>query len=151
LIVCNLVPAVGQERRFSEPPPSLASGGGGGTQQVATLRHWPQFPLLCEYGLRPAKGHLPTPVSENQVFTAVMFLSQFRPTKRGTYCSYFLKHAAERWGRKVGLCSYVSNGALIKAALRLGLVIDEYLSCFPTSPNAKIGISKRDFVKLVGY
>jgi hypothetical protein len=112
---------------------------------------WPEFPQLCEYGLRSAKGHRPTRVSEDQVFTAVMFLSQFRPTKRGTYDSYFLKHAAERWGGKVGLCSYISNGALIAAALCLGLVIDEYLSCFPTSPNAKIGISKRDYVKLVGY
>jgi hypothetical protein len=154
--VSNLVPAGGQQRRFSEPTQPLASSGCVGAHQTATVGEnsptqkradgpSPEFSQLCEYGLRLAKGHRPTRVSEDQVFTAVMFLSQFRPTKRGTYDSYFLKHEAERWGGRNGMCSYISNGALIAAALCLGLVIDEYLSCFPTSPNAKIGISKRGF------
>jgi hypothetical protein len=56
-----------------------------------------------------------------------------------------LKHEAERWGGRNRMCSYVSNGALIAAALFLGLAIDEYGNCWPTSPNAKIGVSKRDF------
>jgi hypothetical protein len=137
-------------------PPPLSSGDGGGTQQMTASKDIrgpsPEFPQLCEYGLRhPNKGEPSAPVRADQVATAMAFLAQFRPTKRGTYSSYYLKHAAERWGGRNGLSGYVSNGALIAAAFCLGLVIDEYLSCFPTSPNAKIGISKRDYVKLVGY
>jgi hypothetical protein len=112
---------------------------------------WPEYPQLCEYGLRHAKGKPPSPIRADQLATAIEFLRHFRPTKKGTYSSYFLKHEAERWGGRNGMCTYVSNGALIAAALHLGLVIDEYGNCWPTSPNAKIGISKRDFVKLMGY
>lgn len=135
-------------------------GGGSGTQQEAvgtnapTENHvapdtrgpWPDFPQLCEYGLRrPPKDVRSSPVRADEIATAVAYLCRFRPTKRGTYNSYFLKHEAERWALRNGMSAYVSNGALIAAALTLGLVIDEYLNCWPTSPNAKIGISKRDF------
>ncbi len=111
---------------------------------------WPEFPQLCEYGLRYAKGKPPSPVCADQVVTAIEYLRQFRPTKRGTCSSYFLKHEAERWGGRNGLCHYISNGALIAAALCLGLVIEEYPNCWPSSPNAKIGISRRDFNRLAG-
>jgi hypothetical protein len=167
--VCNCtIPAEGQQvgaagtanrcRRVS------SFGGGSGTRQeavgtnVPTENHavivtrgpWPEFPQLCEYGLRrPPKGGLVSPVRADEIETAIAFLRRFKPTKRGTYNSYFLKHEAERWGRRNGMSAYVSNGALIAAALSLGLAIDEYLNCWPTSPNAKIGISKRDFNKYV--
>jgi hypothetical protein len=72
-------------------------------------------------------------------------LRRFRPTKRGTYSSYLLKHEAERWGGRTGMCRYVSNGALIAAALFLGLSVEDYPPSWLTSPNARIGISKRDF------
>lgn len=72
------------------------------------------------------------------------FLRLFRPTKKGTFSSYWLKHEAERWGGKNGMRSYVSNGALLLAAFRLGLTVAPHRS---PSPNAQIGLSKRDVRK----
>src|SRR5437879_415103 len=78
-----------------------------------------EFPGLCEFGLRPPPRSAPTPVRAAQVQTAVAYLRQFRPTARGTYSSYDLKHRAERWGGKLGMSSYITNGAMIAAALLL--------------------------------
>jgi hypothetical protein len=110
-----------------------------------------KFPRLCEYGLRPPRGHLPTPPRADQVATAVAFLRLFRPTKTGRVDSYRLKHEAERWGAKNGMSAYVSNGALLLAAMCLDLVVEEYRSCWPSSPNAKIGVSGRDLKRLTGW
>jgi hypothetical protein len=74
----------------------------------------------------------------DEVETAVAYLSQLQPTKQPTTSSYYLKHRAEKWGRRHGHSSYVSNGALIAAAIRLELPIE------PTGINANIGVSKRD-------
>jgi hypothetical protein len=79
-----------------------------------------------------------TPPIDREVKTAIAYLSQLTPTKRPTYSSYYLKHRAENWGKRHGHCSYVSNGALIEAAIRLGLTIK------PISINAHIGVSVRD-------
>lgn len=124
--------------------PSSPSDGEGGTRGP-----WPRFPQLCEYGLRyPPKGGRPSPVRADQVATAIAFLSMFEPTKTGRISSYCLKHAAERYGGRRGLCSYVSNGALIAAALQLGFVVEEYpMGYGPQSPNAKIGVGLREFKK----
>lgn len=56
-----------------------------------------------------------------QVETARAFLSGCVPvkTRPAASHSYGLKHAAERWGK-----SYVSNGALIQAAIDLGLRVE---------------------------
>jgi len=81
---------------------------------------------------------LPTPPLEKQVETALAYLSQLKPTKQPTFSSYHLKHCAERWGKRHGMEPYVSNGALIEAAIRLGLVIK------PNNINAGIGVSKHD-------
>jgi hypothetical protein len=88
------------------------------------------------------------PVRANQVATAIAFLSMCEPTKTGRISSYSLKHAAERWGARNSLCSYITNGALITAALRLGLVVEEYRDCWPSSPNALIGVRQSDFRRL---
>lgn len=80
---------------------------------------------------------------EKQVETAVAYLSQLKPTKQPTSSSYYLKHRAEQWGRRHGMEPYVSNGALIEAAIRLGLTIK------PLHINADIGVSIRD-VKALG-
>ncbi|MET3993354.1 hypothetical protein ABID65_005006 [Bradyrhizobium sp. S3.9.2] len=128
------------------PRPSSCSLDGRGENRGP----WPEYPQLCEYGLRrPPKSNIVSVIRADQVQTAIAFLRLFRPTKRGTYSSYFLKHEAERWGQRKGFCCYVSNGALLCAALHLGLVIDEYRDRFPTSPNARIGISRRDFKKVI--
>lgn len=78
------------------------------------------------------------PPREKEVETALAYLSQLKPTKQPTCGSYYLKHRAERWGRYNGMEPYVSNGALIEAAIRLGLTIK------PLNINADIGVSKRD-------
>ena len=105
------------------------------------------FPHLCEHGLYPPKGQLPKPIEEDQVLTAMAFLSQCsRRTKRGKYSAWFLREAAERWSVKV-----VSSGALIAAALRLGFVVEEHPNCLLLFADALIGISKRDFLKLTGH
>lgn len=160
--MCNSIPAEGQQvgaagtaNRCRRRVSSFGDGGSGTQHEAvagnaATESHkrgpWPDFPQLCEYGLRrPPKSSLASPLRADEIATAIAFLRRFKPTKRGTYNSYFLKHEAERWGRRNGMVAYVSNGALIAAAMSLGFVIDEYKNCWPTSPNAKIGISRRDF------
>ena len=77
--------------------------------------------------------------TEDEIAAAVAYLIQLRPTtKRPMYSSYSLKHRAESWGRYNGREPYVSNGALIAAAVRLQLPI------FPHGINAEIGVSRSD-------
>jgi hypothetical protein len=80
----------------------------------------------------------PEAPDEKEVETAIAYLSRLTPTKRPTCSSYFLKHRAEKWGKYHGMQSYVSNGALIEAAIRLRLPIK------PININADIGVSIRD-------
>jgi hypothetical protein len=108
-----------------------------------------RFPRFGANGLYPGRRREPSPIQPDQVLTAMAFLRMFTPTKRAYCSSYTLKHAAENWGGKLGLCSYVSNGALILAALMLGLVVRPY-DCWGVNPNAGIGISKRDFRRITG-
>jgi hypothetical protein len=65
----------------------------------------------------------PKPLEDCQVETALAYLSQLRPTKQPTFSSHLLKHRAEQWDRLHGYFPYVSNGALIAAAVRLELLI----------------------------
>jgi len=56
----------------------------------------------------------------DQFKTASLFLSQIGPPAKTIFrdrCSYGLKHDAERWGSKVGLHHYVSNGIMIAAMI----------------------------------
>ncbi len=71
-----------------------------------------------------------------QIDTAKAFLSTLtgmkRISQRSAY-SYVLKHGAENWGRANGMESYVSNEALIAAAVELDLPIrreDRSLSAY---------------------
>lgn len=84
----------------------------------------------------------PEPPEAAQVATAVAFLRLLTPTHAATWQSpgsYGLKHDAEQWGRVNGLEPYVSNGALIAAAVELG-----YPIWYRRGSNAAIGVSKRD-------
>jgi esterase/lipase superfamily enzyme len=74
-----------------------------------------------------------------EVETAAAYLSLVGSTGRSTLSSYYLKHCAERLGRHHGMEPYVSNGALIEAAIRLGLTIKPGRSI-----NASIGVSLRN-------
>lgn len=79
---------------------------------------------------------------QEQIETAKAYLRLLKPTKRPVVSSYSLKHRAEHWGKDNGMEPYVSNGALIAAALLLGLAIK------PTGINALIGVSQRSVKKL---
>src|SRR5215469_4734871 len=84
----------------------------------------------------------PSPPQEDQVETALAYLALLKPTKVAALGSYGLKHRAEEWGRDNGHCSYVTNGALIEAAIRLGLRV------VPTGITARIGVSRRSVEQL---
>src|SRR5204863_6848975 len=99
-------------------------------------------PRFGANGLHPGRRSEPSPIQPDEVATAMAFLQMFRPTQRAYVSSYSLKHAAENWGRTVGLRAYVSNGALILAALMLGLAVRPSNGWL--NPNAAIGTSKRD-------
>ena len=109
-----------------------------------------RFPRFGANGLYPGRRNEPSPIQPDQVATAMAFLQRLKPTQRGYISSYALKHAAENWGRDVGMCAYVSNGALILAALLLGLVVRPYDEDRYLNPNAAIGVSKRDYRRIVG-
>lgn len=78
-----------------------------------------------------------------QVATAIAFLRQCEPTKTLNTNSYSLKHKAERWGKRLGLESYLTNGALIVAAVYLGFSVRQH-----DGPNASVGVSKQSITAL---
>jgi hypothetical protein len=96
-------------------------------------------PRLSDGGFndRPADKLRP-----KEMATTIAFLRHCRPTKTTGIGSYGLKHAAERWGRANKGVPYVSNGALIAAALYLGLRVKPY------SINAEIGVNRNDVQEL---
>ena len=73
-----------------------------------------------------------------QIATAIAFLRHCTRTTLPRRGSYGLKHAAETWGEANGMSSYVSNGALIAAAVYLGFVVHPHAS----GPNAAIGVGR---------
>ncbi|UTD28912.1 hypothetical protein [Bradyrhizobium sp. WD16] len=79
---------------------------------------------LSANGLRPYPGTPPRPIQSEQVTLAAAFLSMLRPIKRRRY---------------------ISNGALIVAALSLEFTVRPYRA----SPNAGIGVSQRDLRRLM--
>jgi hypothetical protein len=78
-----------------------------------------------------------------EVATAAAFLRLLTPTSSATDRSpnsYTLKHDAERWGRANGMRPYVTNGALIAAAVALGYPIRHFGN---GSPNVAVGVGLR--------
>lgn len=73
-----------------------------------------------------------------QVATAIAFLRTCEVVKKPNHGSYGLKHRAEQWGKRNGRESYVTNGALIVAAVHLGLPLQVL-----HGPNANVGVSKK--------
>lgn len=108
---------------------------------------WPGFSRLCESGLHNGMNNreLPTVIKADEVEIAISFLRLVaaRKTKYGRVDSGILRDADERWSHRT-----ISNGAVIAAALSLGLVIDDYP--FPNgTPNALIGVNKADVNKFI--
>jgi hypothetical protein len=89
---------------------------------------------ILGYDDRPGDKHDP-----REVATAIAYLGRCARTRSANYNSYGLKHGAEDWGDRNDMSPYVSNGALIVAAVYLGLkVVPD-----PGTPNAAIGVSSR--------
>jgi hypothetical protein len=77
------------------------------------------------------------------VAAAIAFLKRCRPAKK-PLSSYWFKHAAEEWGSRNGMASYVTNGELIAAAVYL----DFKTRWDGRSPNVEIGVSVQDGKRL---
>jgi len=87
-------------------------------------------------------------LAADELATAAAFLRLLTPTATASYKSpgsYGLKHDAERWGRSHGMAPYVSNGALIAAAVALGLPIRRSRR---DSPNVGVGVRLADLSRL---
>lgn len=78
-------------------------------------------------------------ISSSEMGTAMAFLRVVGSVKVPNFSSYYLKHAAETWGKKNGLSAYVSNGALIAAAVALDYPIRLSID---GGPNGYIGVMK---------
>jgi hypothetical protein len=95
---------------------------------------------------REGAGAAPEPPDPRQVDLCRQFLSQCARTKTGRISSYALKHVIERWAAAQNpQDDYVSNGAAIRAALELGLVVSPNPR---RSPNAMVGVSVRSCAAL---
>lgn len=94
---------------------------------------------IHEYGICGPRCRHDLP-DEGQIAVAIAFLracgQATKTTRRG---SYALKHDAEDWSKERGGPNYVSNGAFIEAARRLGYRVVPIAD----SPNARIGVKLR--------
>ena len=109
-----------------------------------------KFPKLSADGTCIAVRGAPfQEIVPDQVTTAMECLSQLDATKTGRVDSYRLKHVAEDWGRHHELARYVSNGALIVAALALGLVVEPCGPVWSTSPNMMIGVAEKSVRRMM--
>jgi hypothetical protein len=114
-------------------PSNPASATAQPTIDIARRR----FRRLSANGIHPGRG-VPQDIVTSQVEDASDFLSLLAPTKTARVCSYVLKHIAEHWAG-----SYISNGALIMAALALGLVVETYPPSWGDNPNVAVGVSRK--------
>jgi hypothetical protein len=126
---------------ISNPTPAVSTATG----IALALR---RFPKLCTNGIYLYPGTAPRPIKPDQVQAAIAFLSMLTPTKTPRIGSGSLKHHAENWGRRHGLCSYISRGALTAAAVGLGLVVETYPPSFDMNPHVAIGVSIKDLRRI---
>ena len=104
--------------------------------------------ILTSEGLKKEYSDEFLAFNEKEVRTAKLFLAMFFEPAKTFYTargSYGLKHDAEDFGEKlggekVGLVSYVSNGAMIKAASELGIAQRRRIH---DSPNTELKIKPK--------
>ena len=109
-----------------------------------------RFPNLCADGIRIAVRGAPfQEIILEQVETAIACLSMLDPIKIGRVDSYRLKHVAEAWGLHHEMSKYVSNGALIVAALALGLTVEPCGPPWAGSPNCMIGVGEKSLRRMM--
>jgi hypothetical protein len=126
---------------ISNPNPAAPTATG-----VALAKR--RFPRLNADGLYPYPGTASRLIDPAQVETAIAFLSLLTPTKTPRIGSGTLKHHAEDWGRRIGLCRYISRGALTAAAVALGLVVKTYPPWFVNNPHVTIGVSLKNLRRI---
>jgi hypothetical protein len=89
-------------------------------------------------------------IPATEIATAGAYLRLLTPRKTvprgGVLSSYGLKHHAEDWGRANGMAPYVSNGALIAAAVALGLPVRTGGSA--DNPNVAVGVRAADVERI---
>jgi hypothetical protein len=99
-----------------------------------------EFPGICSYGL--AAGHSPEayeiPWDGTEIELSIEFLLTCKKIKTPTYSSYYMKHVVENTVHR-----YIGNGEFIVACIALGFTVIP-MGGWGGSPNARIGISKRD-------
>jgi hypothetical protein len=100
-----------------------------------------RFPAINPTGLHQHhRVILPPIIPPHQIATAIEFLDQCRPVRRGTVTSYRLKHLIEAWAG-----FYISNGAALIAADALEF---ELTPLGDHDPNALINVSLADLKRL---
>jgi hypothetical protein len=107
-----------------------------------------RFPGLCPDGIYPHPCGASRPIDSEQVEVAIQFLWMLTPTKTPRIGSGTLKHHAENWAKRHGLCSYISRGALTVAAVALGLVVKTYAPWWNMNPHVAIGVCVKDVKRL---
>src|SRR5438270_12578567 len=114
-------------RATSSGPSRQAPINGVGAIEFAKRR----FPRLSADGIVPVSGaRCHQPIMAAEVECAADFLSILAPIETARVDSYALKHACEDWCREHDeRRRYISNGALMVAALALGLPVQP---CGPT-------------------
>jgi hypothetical protein len=102
-----------------------------------TSAGWQEEPPAPLSWLRATGGNF-----YEQVASAIIFLQRCETIAKATtanYGSYSIKHVVERWARKNGLPGYCGNGALVFAALIMGVPVKRD----GKSTNCGIGISSK--------
>jgi hypothetical protein len=104
------------------------------------------YPFPTRAGTRHLKKATGAPDCA-QVATAIAFLRLCSLAMRRGQGSYALKHQAEEWGMRNDMEHYVSNGALITAAIYLDFPVKR---SGPSSPNAVVGVDRQSR-EICGY
>jgi hypothetical protein len=109
-----------------------------------------RFPRLSADGIMLARhGAIVQPIVPEQVEAALEFLSRLEATRTPRVSSYQLKHCCEDFGPRDGFSKYCSNGALITAALSLGLVVRSAGAWIERDPNCLIGVSLKSLRRIM--
>ena len=123
--------------RAEIPPPEYSRSG------LRVFRHKGSGYLICANGVMGYRDTQRNPVEPDQVEVCKAFLRRCvanEKINKRSPSSYTLKHVCENWARRVGVGGYCSNGALITAALELGIIVWPY----GEGPNAAIGVRRVD-------
>jgi hypothetical protein len=128
-------------RKLKLPALRLVRNNGMGEAELAIAEVKAAVPQLGTFGMldRNKRG-----LAAEQVATAMAFLRQCQKQKTPNRSSYQLKHVTEHWGRCNGMEPYVTNGALIVAAIFLGFAVE----WDGRSLHVGVAVSVRDVARL---